>query len=260
MLGLEKRMQSIIKISCSAALAMTLVACGGSDEGVFTGGGNSSTNIISAANFSIGFDPASVPVLGFVVAPAALTPEPCSNLMSIDGSQTSTITVTAADKDNAAVSSGRVFIKVEYGTLDKNYCDLVDGHCSVEWSAQTNIDVLTTTQSTFDCLINGNGNVDFLNSVTAWTYGAEQFTDNNGDGNLSGTETYVDSDEPYLDRNDNQSYDAAIDNLTSADTNGIHDGPDGAYNGPNCDSTTRADCGGAALIPIYFNAFIGLSQ
>lgn len=225
------------------------------------GGGSSSSNIISDGNFSLGFSNPSPAVLNLLNPPTAPTirsSAPCTDLTGIDGNATTSITVTAADNQNASVSGAIVYFQVEWGTLKNNYCVLSDGACSVEWEANTNIDRLTSVNSTDDCLFNGNGTVSLFNSVTAWTLGEEFFMDNNGDAKLSGSETFTDTDEPYLDRNDNGIYDAAIDNLTDADTNGQHDGPDSIFNGPSCDPTTRSDCGTGQLIPIYEKTYMVL--
>lgn len=239
----------------SLILVIGFVASCSSGNGAFdttTSGGTTSTattNIIDAANFSVGFSSPTVEVLTFTAAPTGGT-SACSNLTAISGSPTTTITVTAADKNNVLVSSGTVYFQVQFGTLDSNQCELSNGQCSVEWSAHVNIDNLVTTD-TSACLINSIGTVDYFNSVTAWTYGAEHFDDSDFDGQLSDTETFTNIDEPYLDRDDDGVFTVNTDNLTSADTNGQHDAADPNYNGPDCDTTTRADCGGASLIPIY---------
>ena len=248
-----------LKAAILTTLALGIAGCG-SDESPFigSGGASSATNVISAGYFSIGFSEPAPSVLTLANPPVGSTAS-CADLTAISGDITSTITITAADNQNALVSSGTVYIKVEWGTLDNNYCVLQNGQCSVEWSSSTNIDPITSSGSTTACF-SGTGTIDVLTSATAWTYGEEYFQDNDGDNKLSNTENFTDIDEPYLDRNDNGTYESPPDNLTSADTNGVHDGPDGLFNGPSCDTTTRADCAGAQLIPIYEQAFMVIGQ
>jgi len=237
---------------------LSVVGCSSGDS-PFTQGGTtpSSSNIIDAGRFSLGFSTPAPAVLTLANPPVNGIAQ-CADLDSIDGTPTTDIVVTAADQDGNAVSSGTVYFEVEYGILKSNSCELVAGTCKVEWEAQVNIDLLTTAVNTLDCF-NDNGTIDVLNSVTAWTYGAEHFIDNDGDGMLSDAETFTDTDDPYLDRNDNGSYDPATDNLV-VPADSTYDAPNVAYDGPNCDSTTRGDCGGAALKPVYVNLFMVLGQ
>lgn len=244
----------------SSALALTILITGCSSDNsspFLTGSASSATNIASAGNFSISFSDPNPNVLEFTAPPAA-SPANCADLTTIYDNVTSTITVRAADNQGAAVSGVVVTIQVEWGTLDANTCTLSNGSCSVEWSSNTNIDRLTSANDTDSCLFGGTGTVSIYNSVTAWAYGEEFFLDNDGDEQLSDAETFNDIDEPYLDRNDNGSFDAATDNLTDADTDGVHSGPDGLFNGPSCDTGTRADCGTGALIPIYESTYLVL--
>ena len=245
--------------SLALALSVLITGCSSDEISPFTeGGGISSTNIVSAGNFSMGFSssPAVLTLANPPVAPAIRSVAPCTDLTVIDGSQTTTITVTGADNQNAAVSGVVVYFQVEWGTLNPSTCTLNSGSCSVEWSANTNIDRLTTANNTDNCLFNGIGDVSLFNSVTAWALGEEFFLDNDGDVRLSDAESFIDTDEPYLDRNDNGTYDATTDNLTSADTNGQYDGPDGVFNGPSCDTSTRTDCGTGQLTPIYDKTYM----
>ncbi len=243
-----------------------ILSCSGDIDG-FTGKDSSSSNsnIISAGNFSVGFNPASVAVIKFTTLPVGNI-VPCTGFDSFTGGLTSTITVTAGDKDNALVSSGTVYIDIQYGNLDQTSCQLQNGECSVQWTGSLDLDNMVfgaatlDPNPTFDCTNNGNGSIDLLNSVTVWTYGIENFYDNNHDGYLSGTEVFTDSDEPYLDLDDNNVYNSAIDDLSSADTDGVHSGPNNVYDGPYCDSTTRIDCGGANLIPIYTKSYLIIAE
>ena len=238
-------------LSCTLITAL-LSGCAGDESPYSKGAGSSSSNVISASNFSIGLDPPNPGVLSLTPVPAPdATSVACSTLTGVNGATTSKIVITAADKDNALVNSGTVYIKVQWGTLDSSQCELVNGQCSVTWNSMTNIDKLTDT-SDYDCYDLSTGTLDIANSITAWTYGEESFVDNDGDNMLSDAETYIDIEEPYLDRNDNNTFDAASDNIIDVTVvNGLHDPASTDYNGPNCDSTTRTDCGGAALIPIF---------
>ena len=225
----------------------------------------SSSNLIASAGLSLGvettptvftlsgagatIDTAPIPLDGWVTAA-------CSDIDSIDGSQTATITVTARDNSNAPVSSGTIYFRSQWGSIYPTQCEIVEGSCSVEWSAQTNIEKLASI-SNAECYIN-NGVVDLLDSITAWTYGVESFTETNGDLILSVGESFINVEEPYLDRNDNNSFDNDDNVIDKLILNGTHDTGDTDYNGPECDAVNRTDCAGAGLIPIFTKLYLKL--
>lgn len=262
-------MNTKLKILSITLLSSLLAGCP-TDESPFapdsTSTGTSSSNIIAASNFSIGATAADTAVFT-LSGPAAINAATdsnegaltasCADLDSIDGTKKATIVITAGDNNNAKVSSGTIYFSAQWGQLSSPQCQLEDGTCSVEWSAQTNIDNLAST-SDFECFDGNTGTVDLQDSITAWTYGAESFTDNNGDNILSVGESYINVEEPYLDRNDDNSFnnnDNVIDVLI---LNGTHDTGDTDYNGPNCDAINRTDCAGAGLIPIFAKISLSL--
>ena len=235
-----------------------------SGESPFSQGSASTTNIIS--KFSLGFASPALSVLEFSVLPAPLNVDilNCSDLIGIDGTQSTEIVVTALDKNNASVSTGVVNFSTQYGQLSATQCTLSQGTCSVTWTSQTNIDDLASI-SDFECFDNDNGTVDIRNNITAWVVGVESFTDLDGDGQLStsalfGAEAFLDTEEPYLDRDDDGNFTPGVDlviDVTTPDNN--HNTANSLYDGSDCDLTTRADCSPTKLIPIFAKAAITLA-
>jgi hypothetical protein len=251
-------MNNTYKLLCGLIIGTPMLfGCGGGEDAFSGTSGTSSSNIIAAKNFSIAADELNPEVLAFSTDPVSTAnSDVCANKGVTIQNVTVEITAIAGDQDNAKVTSGTVYFETQFGLLSASSCTLDStGTCSITWTSTANI---TPLYIDGDCS-NGANTIDVLNNITAWTYGAETFTDANDDGVLSSGETYTDIDEPYLDNNDTGSYDAfnaanaindkVIDALTPK--NSAHDNGDNNYNGPNCDSTARSDCAGATLIPVY---------
>ena len=81
--------------------------------------------------------------------------------------------------------------------------------------------------------------------------------DEDGNGLLSGAETFIDTEEPYLDINNNVTFDAG-DIPIEADGITGHSAPNGVYDGQYCDSTSRGDCVTSLLVPIHMKIFMTL--
>ena len=224
-----------------------LSGCGG-DESPFGPPGSSSTNIISAINLGLTASELEPQVIEFEVGTVIGSAQTTANIADVKtvwGNVSSEITITAADNSGALVSSGTVFFATQYGLLSASSCQLQEGTCTVTWSSIANLNNLYVSSTV----------VDIRNVIVAWTYGSEGFIDLDGDDQLSDSELFFDTDEPYLDRNDNYTYDAATDDTI---VDNAHDGGNSVFNGPNCDSTTRTDCGSNALIPIYDRVYLRL--
>jgi len=240
-----------IKINTlSIILLGTLITGCANDEnspfGPASNSSGSSTNIISSINFGITASELNPQVLEFTTGTVIGTNAITADYGAFENSWSpvsSTITATAADNSGALVSSGTVFFTTQYGLLSTQSCELVDGRCSVTWQSIADISTL---------LLPGNL-IDIQNVVTAWTYGSEGFIDLDGDDILSDNESFFDTEEPFLDRNDNGIYDAAVDDTI---VNNTHDLENNVFDGPSCDSTTRTDCGSAALIPIFDSVYL----
>jgi len=234
-----------------------LISCGGTDDSPFKAGGGSSSNIISASNFGVTSSNLNPQVLEFVAGsitnPEAITANN-SDLLFVWSPIDTEITVTAADNEGALVTSGTVFFETQYGILSASSCELIEGRCSITWQSVAELSQLN--------VLGSPALIDIINVVTVWTYGAEGFTDLNGDQRLSNntnpvtTEIFFDTDSPYLDRNDNEIYDASADNIIA--TNQYTDA-NNLYDGPNCDTSTRSDCGLSSLIPIYNQVYLRLN-
>ncbi|MDH5471402.1 MAG: hypothetical protein OEY61_00965 [Gammaproteobacteria bacterium] len=233
------------KIALLTSLTVTISAlmtgCSNSDVSPFAKGGGYSTNIISSTNFGITASELNPQVLEFTIGSIPVTSDTTANwndLVSTTSPVESEITVTAADNNGALVSSGTVYFATQYGILSAPSCQIVDGRCSVTWQSIADISYLYIDPTT----------IDIVNNITAWTNGVEGFIDLDGDDRLSDSEAFFDTEEPYLDRNDNDTYDAATDDTI---INTIHAGANGVYDGPACDVTTRSDCGSSGLKPIF---------
>lgn len=231
-------MNSIVKPLILTIITAAMTACGSSDS-PYTEGAGSSTNIISAANFGVTSSELNPEVIEFQagsVSPGDLTGT-TTDIEATWSPVTADITVTAADNEGALVSTGTVYFTTQYGVLSESSCTLQNGRCSVTWESIADLSVLYLA----------GGQTDIINEIVAWTYGAEGFVDLDGDKRLSDNEFFFDTDTPYLDRNDNGIYDAAIDDtiLPSA-----YEGQNGTYEGPNCDAS-RGDCGSTSRIPVY---------
>jgi len=239
---------------------LSVVGCSSGDS-PFTTGATSSTDIISS--ISIAFVDPSLDVLQFNAGQAPVAPATtgsCAELTGIAGSIETEVTATVTDKNFALVSTGTVYFKAQYGTLSASSCSISAGKCSVTWSSKTNIDDLASI-SFAECWDNGNGTVDVSNNFTAWTLGVETFTDQDGDGKLSSTiatETFIDTEEPYLDRDDSGDFNAGDLLIDETVVNNAHDTANSLYDGSDCDATTRADCSPTTRIPIFAKGQIAL--
>ncbi|HEX5055288.1 MAG TPA: hypothetical protein VFX02_02205 [Gammaproteobacteria bacterium] len=145
---------------------------------------------------------------------------------------TTTITVNLADRLNQDTVDGtEVHFSSEAGRIDQ-FCTVQKGSCTV------------TLSSSGD----RTGIPDGLVTILAWTTGNESFLDQDSDGLYSDGDFFNDDPsrpdlaEPFLDKNFDGNYDAGSDEFSGTDfnQNGVHDGPDGKYNGVFCSHST--DC------------------
>ncbi|MCW9013820.1 MAG: hypothetical protein OQL06_08560 [Gammaproteobacteria bacterium] len=216
-------MNQQLKIITSLLLTSVLAGCASSDDSPFgTGAASSSTNIIADKNFSIFFD------------------EPNPIVIDQDDAGHAdvevTITIVAADRNNALVTGGTVHIRSQWGTLDANSCEISNGSCSVKWTSNGNFNFIPG---------------DLLNSVTAYTLGEESFIDLNGNGYFDdgdGNTFLRDLPEPFEDLNHDGVYTPATDVVIDVDNSGGHTPANGAYNGDGCAHSTL--CGNETRIYI----------
>ena len=231
--------------SLALALAVLITGCSSGDDSPFTEGGGSSTNIIASTNFGVAASELNPQVLEFA-AGSVSSGSPTANIANLVAGWSpvsSELTVTAADNNGALVSSGTVYFATEYGILSAPSCQLTDGRCSITWESIADRSKLMIDAST----------IDIINEITVWTYGIEGFIDLDGDDRLSNSEVFFDTESPYLDRNDNDTYDPTIDDTI---INSAYSPPNGLYEGYNCDRSTRSDCSDASTKAIF--ATVGL--
>lgn len=224
-----------------ATATLAAAGCDTSSESPYSPGGGSATNIISSTNFGITASELNPQVLEFspaTVIGSTATTANLSDLLYSYSPVESEITVTAADNNGALVNSGTVYFTTQYGILSAPSCQLQEGRCSVTWESVASLENLILV----------GGQIDIVNNITAWTYGSEGFIDLDGDDRLSDSEVFFDTEEPYLDRNDNNTYDVLADDTITDNT---HDDANGLFDGPSCDPNTRSDCGSSSLIPIF---------
>ena len=227
-------------------LSALLAGCASGEDSPFApaeSSSGSSSNIISSINFGITASELNPQVLKFKTG--SIVGATTANLVDVENSVSpvsSEITATAADNTGALVSSGTVYFTTQYGILSASSCELENGRCSVTWESIADLSTLI-----FGSII------DIQNVVTAWTYGSEGFDDLDGDDILSDNEFFYDTVEPFLDRNDNFTYDILVDDTI---VNNTHDGINNVFDGPSCDSTTHSDCGSSALIPIFASVYL----
>ena len=220
--------------SIAYALIFTLLAACSNDESPFTeGGGSTSSQPISDKNFNLFFDP---------IDPAVIDDDGAHGGVEV------TVTVFAGDKNNTAVSGGTVFIKTEWGILNADRCQIVNGSCSVTWTSDSDFGFLP---------------FDLLNTFTAYVVGEESYVDINGSGNFDdgdGAFYLRDLEEPFIDLSHDGTYTAGVDEIIDIDLNGVHTPGDLMFNGIGCTHTTLCGSGTPTSITIFDIGTINLDQ
>jgi len=209
-------------------LSMLLLGCGSSDSPFGTGGGGTSNNPVSDKNFELVFSP---------IDPKVLDSDGFHSGVEV------VVTALAGDKFNTAVSGGTVFIETQWGILDSNTCQIVNGSCSVTWTSDSDFGFIP---------------VDLFNTFTAYMIGEESYNDLNGSGNYDDPDNvYIrDQDEPYLDIDHDGVYTLGIDEVIDIDASGDHTLGDNLFNGTNCTHSTL--CSDVQSITISENSELNL--
>ncbi len=128
-----------------------------------------------------------------------------------------TISVYVADRHNYAVPDKTVvYFLTDAGAFVTKSCTTTAGACTVTWRSQNPK--------------SANGIVH----VIAYTRGEESFLDVNGNDKYDLGETFTDISEPYVDSNENGSYDAGAEQFIDENHNGVWDKPSGIYTGTQC--------------------------
>lgn len=212
-----------------ATATLTVAGCDSASESPFSPGGGSSGLPISDKNFNLFFDP---------IDPEVITDE------GFYGDIEVTLIAKAGDKFNSAVSGGTVRFVTEWGVLDENSCQLVQGTCSVTWRSNSDPGFLP---------------FDLRTAIVAYTYGEESYLDLNGNGTFEDGDYFLrDIPEPFLDRDRSLDYTDTVDQIIDTDNNGVHTPADGMFNGSGCAHSTL--CGTPSRIIIWDGIFLNLDQ
>ncbi len=212
-------MNNIVKILSSLLASALLASCGGDVDG-FSDQPTSTIGVISSSHFSVGLSE---------INPEVVTDETATGGGIIEhGGVTVTITATAGDRVNAKVTSGTVYFRTEYGLLSASSCTIDStGTCSITWTSELDFSLLY------------NYPASYINAITAYTVGEEAFIDTQTNGALDAGETFIDTDEPFLDRDDDGFYTPGVDFYVDIDGDGAHTAGDTLYNGASCNDTPR---------------------
>jgi len=206
-----------------------LVSCASGDDGFAGSQGGSSTNIISDKNFQVFIDPTN---------PAVVDDDGGHGGVEV------TISVTAADRNNAKVSGGTVYIKTQWGVLENPSCQLINGTCSVKWTSDSDFSFIPS---------------DLYNTVTVYTRGEESYTDLNGSGTFDDNDLWLrDVSEPFIDLDHDGVYTASADQVIDIDGNGILTPADGAFNGAGCSHTTLCPQGTPTIITLFDTTYMDM--
>lgn len=169
------------------------------------------------------------------------------NIESLNWSgETTHVTVRLADRlnENSVPDGTQVFFATRGGHIDE-FCELVDGACSVTWTG-------TAPRPT-----------DGLATILAWTTGNESFVDLDGDGIYTDGDVFNNGDfnlrdlsEPFFDNNFNGIRDLD-EEVIDYDGDSVFDEADGLYNGVFCAHSTN--CSPSQFLYIWVNTFVVMS-
>ncbi|MDH5388129.1 MAG: hypothetical protein OEY06_06750 [Gammaproteobacteria bacterium] len=146
-----------------------------------------------------------------------------------------TITASIGDRYNQTLTdSHTIYFATEYGLIDPS-CITINGTCEVTWKTSG-----TTGFPANDIAGPAVGSPG--NTIIAYTFGEESFTDLNGNGFYDDPDGgFIDLQEPYIDVGNNGFYDIltdiVIDTVNGNDLSGNnaqHDYNDSFFNGPGC--------------------------
>ena len=229
-------MNSTIKLLYALLISVpVLFGCASGDDAFSGTSGSSSSNIITDNNFAVFFDEPN---------PAVLDDD------GYHGGVAVVISIQAADKDDLPVNGGTVYVKTEWGVLDANSCQLVDGTCTVTWTSSSDFAFIPP---------------DLYNAVTVYAQGEESFSDLDGDGSFSDGDIWLrDIPEPFLDLFDSITlvhdymYTPGTDEIIDIDGDGLHTPADNLYNGSNCTHSSLCPIGTPSSIMLFDIGYMNL--
>ena len=223
-------MKHRITLLAYTLLTTLLLGCASSDSPFTEGGGAGVSSLpISDKNFELVFDP---------IDPEVLDDDGFHSGVEVK------VTALAGDRDNVASGGGTVFFKTDWGILDSSSCQIVNGSCTITWTANANFADIPD---------------DLFITFTAHALGEESYIDLNGNNQFDDGDGNVfirDLPEPFLDINHDGTYTLATDVIIDLDGNGIHTPADTKYNGPTCTHSTL--CSPAQLINILSISYLNL--
>lgn len=173
-------------------------------------------------------------------------PQNLGRAFNTDGIET-TLNIIASDifGNNPTDGTRVTFVSPESGNV-QNSCQLQNGACSVTWRSS------------------GSRPLNMRATVLAYTSGAENFTDKNGnsvydlaDGAMLASD---DMSEPYADENENGRYDIG-EYFFDTNKNAVRDIGNGKWDGPCLSKVdSRAVCAGESTVAIYGSAVVVMSD
>jgi len=150
------------------------------------------------------------------------------------------VSVIASDFFGNDVPDGSqvFFASPESGNIDSS-CTLLSGQCSVTW------------------ISSGVRPSDLRATIIAYTNGAEDYTDVNGNTVFDGSDVAgSDLEEPFIDEDESGTYEPG-EFFVDANSNGVRDGGNNLWDGPCLDAVNPvADCSGEDSILISETAII----
>jgi hypothetical protein len=148
---------------------------------------------------------------------------------------TTTLTASLADRFQNPVPDGTaVTFTPSNGSITPAQCTTsttngISGVCTVTWRSQGSRTPV-------------NGGPAGRVALLAMAIGEESFTDSNGNGAFDVGESFFDTSEAFRDDAGTGSY-VANDFFYDFNNNGVHDGPDGIFEGVLCNDPARCDAG-----------------
>jgi hypothetical protein len=226
-----------------AIFILAIASCSNSDNSPFTEGGGvgaSNTDIVAANKLTIASSDVSP---GFVEATYGTGAPPdniaITEIITVDTQViggTLNISGYTADRAGFKTSGNNINFVSNYGSIEPS-CSTTTGTCSVEFTTLGLLPPVTkpVIQGVSPTLISQSIFANFV----IYTLGEESFFDANGNGFFDDADTFTfDTDEPYLDNDNNGQFDAGIDEPIDIDGDGTYTPPDGLYSGSNCQHST----------------------
>lgn len=147
------------------------------------------------------------------------------------------ITAYVKDHSNNWVADGTVvtFVADDFGAIP-DQCSTVDGRCSVTWVSSED-----RTEGYADASVDRSA--DRFVTIMGRTIGEDSFIDKNGNSKFDVGEVWMTQSEPYLDADDDDTYDPEIDEFDERmdfNGNGVFDEDFTTFRGESCSDAAIA--------------------